>query len=155
MSVRKRFDKQLYEQHNPVTQIVLGHLLAEEASKNGGVPKERSWGEHPDRYGPDLVHAETGRCVEVEVKLIWVSPPSFPYPTLQIPVRKERLFQQYNMPSFELWTVSKDHSHALITPREVILAAPRKEVPNKYIYKGEYFWQVPVEQCTIIKLTRK
>ena len=137
MSIRKPFSKDLYEKHdNAAATRVSAHL--------GG-----DWQRHPDQYGVDLYSPSLGEFVEVEVKLVWVTQ-EFPWATLQIPCRKERLISQVGPDKLAFWILSKDMQRALVASAHTLLGSQKKEVRNKYIAQGEYFWQVPVRECSLV-----
>jgi hypothetical protein len=51
-----------------------------------------------------------------------------------------------------IWVLSKDLTYAFRVAAGDILASPLVEVPNRYVHKGEFFYQVPIIQCVLIKL---
>lgn len=141
MTVRKRFDRELYNANDDAKLLVMAHL--------GG-----DWAVGADRYGPDLHSAASDSWAEVEVKKHWVTPPSFPYQTLQIPGRKMRYITDANgkMRDIDFWILSADRSHALVVKGHQVLSSPLVIVPNKYIGYGEKFFQVPIELCKVVQI---
>lgn len=101
--------------------------------------------DNPDKYGPDLI-LESGEFVEVEIKHTWKD--SFIYDTLQIPVRKEKFARL----GTTFIVFNSDTSKAFIINSKDILNSVRKEVSNKYITKGEMFFQVPIDKLKLINL---
>jgi hypothetical protein len=43
-------------------------------------------------------------------------------------------------------------THAFLCPSSILLSSPVVEVPNKYVYKGEMFFQVPVNLISIVEI---
>ena len=41
--------------------------------------------------------------------------------------------------------LNDDQSSYLAIPQHILLNSPKKEVPNKYVYIGEMFYQVPIQ----------
>src|SRR5574343_269466 len=117
MSIRKPFDESLYEANDKSACSRVSEYL-------GG-----DWQRHPDQYGVDLYSPYLGEYVEVEVKLVWTAP-RFPWPTLQIPCRKERLIQAVGPDNLAFWILSGDMTKALVTSAHTLLKSKRKEVKN-------------------------
>jgi len=136
---RKRFDNQLFQKYDQLARDVttaylesLGYAVSE----------------HPDRYAQDLIAytRDNEFCVECEVKLVWeVS--EFPYPNVQLPERKKKFF---NAPTqFFIW--NKPLEHAMTFWSHDVATLQPVEVPNKYVYSGEYFYQIPMDMVTKVK----
>lgn len=103
-----------------------------------------------DTYGVDI-HVFSGfkpsYHIEVEIKQAWKSGPGFPFPTVNLPERKQK-FAELPKP-VEFWVLSKDLEWAIIVPDFAVTDDKLVEVPNKYIAAGEKFFQVPTDQCII------
>lgn len=88
---------------------------------------------------------------EVEVKPGWVSdwPPS--WDTIHIPYRKKRLIDMQDLPDrLTFYVLRKDLQKAWsIKASECINIV---QVPNKFIPSGEYFFNIPVKNATLIDL---
>jgi hypothetical protein len=142
MTVKKRFSKDLHQEND---------TLARAAGK-------RYWGsfgytveDNPDRYGADLI-VNTGWEVfysEVEIKRVW-SGPTFQYDTLQIPSRKKK-FTELDRPCVFV-VINKEQTHAFVCSSQALLDSPLVEVPNKYVYSGEMFYQVPISTLLYVAL---
>lgn len=137
---RKRFDRDLYQKYDQrARDITTAYLesLGYEVS------------EHPDRYAQDLIAFspdDTEFCVECEVKLVWDTS-EFPYPNVQLPERKKKFF---NVPTqFFIW--NKPMEHAMTFWSYDVATLNPVEVPNKYVYSGEYFYQIPMDMVTKVK----
>jgi hypothetical protein len=50
--------------------------------------------------------------------------------------------------------LNADQSAYLAIKDKVLLASPKKEVPNKYVFKGELFFQVPKDQVVFNDLLK-
>ena len=139
MTQRKRFDRELFQKYDQLARDVTTKYLQ-------SIGYEVT--EHPDRYAQDLIAYGTDKdfCVECEVKLVWeVS--EFPYPNVQLPERNKKFF---NVPTqFFLW--NKPLEHAMTFWSHDVATLEPVEVPNKYVYAGEYFYQVPMEMIKKVK----
>ena len=141
-SPRKRFDKNLYDS-NDSTARTAGKIYWRSFSYQAE--------DNPDRYGADLI-VNTGWEVfysEVEIKRVW-SGPLFKYDTLQIPERK-RKFTVLDMPCMFL-VLNNEQTHAFVCSSDLLSKSPVVEVPNKYVYKGEMFFQVPVSELLYVTM---
>jgi hypothetical protein len=136
---RKRFDRDLFQKYDQLARDVTTKYLQ-------SIGYEVT--EHPDRYAQDLIAYSTNKdfCVECEVKLVWeVS--EFPYPNVQLPERKKKFF---SVPTqFFIW--NKPLEHAMTFWSHDVATLEPVEVPNKYVYSGEYFYQVPMEMIQKVK----
>jgi hypothetical protein len=135
----KRFDKSLYNANDPAK------LLAIEYFNKIGKPTVVN----PDKYGIDLIVNNEFFC-EVEVKHSWKGV-DFKYDTLQIPFRKSKFGESTTLPTMFM-VMNTNRTHAFLVEGKDVLASPIKEVPNKYMYKGEYFYQIPIDKLTKIAL---
>ena len=132
----KKFDKELYEKNDS---------LAKEAAKKFFAAQGVTAVDNPDKYGVDLL-LDTGSFIEVEVKHTWKD--DFKFDTLQIPARKEKfaklgcLFMVFN----------SNITKAFIVHGDIVLASPKEEVYNKYMPKGEMFFQIPVDKLILCEL---
>jgi len=145
MSARKRFDRELFEKYDKA---------AREATSNHLRTQGYKVMEHPDRYAQDLLFYRSSDdwenpniCLkaECEVKIIW-SGTEFPYDSVQLPQRKEKFFD--GLTQFFIW--NKDLDTAVTFWDNDIKDLTPVEVPNKYIAKGEYFYQIPMERVEIV-----
>lgn len=144
--MNKQFDQKLHDDNN--TAAV--HTVISYMGKLGAYVQH-----NPDQYGVDLVLFRGYKpysYIEVEVKRVWLPEQEvFPYPTLQIPKRKEK-FLKLGKP-VEFWILRSDLKFALVAADKVVEMSPCVEVPNKYVPAGEYFYQVPVTECNLVELT--
>ena len=136
-AVRKRFDRSLYKKYDE---------LAKDATRlyhdTIGNPVQ----DHPDRYKQDLI-CDT-HLVECEVKLVWEGD-DFPYDTVQLPERKKKFFNTSTQ--FFIWNSTLTRAATFWS--DDIKDLEPVEVPNKYVYKGEYFYQIPLDMVTFVSLT--
>jgi len=144
MGVRKPFDKDLYEKYDEA---------AKEAAKDALRKKGYVVFDNPDKYAQDLIAEKDGKqfLVETEVKILrnWDGM-NFPYDTVQLPERKKKFFKKRTL--FFIW--NKELSHAVTFWSDDVKDIEPVEVPNKYRYKGELFFQIPIGKghpATIIK----
>jgi hypothetical protein len=135
MSVRKRFDSALYEEND---------RIAKEFVKNALKGTEYQVIENPKKRGVDLLLYKDSQHVanvECEIKRVWKTT-DFPYESVQIPERKTK-YTELEKPTIFVMLNNDQSAYAAI-PQQTLLNSPKKEVPNKYVYKGEMFYQVPV-----------
>ena len=140
MVVRKRFDRDLYKKYDNLARQATEQFLNE--TGYGVTP-------HPDRYAQDLIAVddEWQFCVECEVKLVWEGT-EFPYDTVQLPERKKKFFSTPT--KFFIWNSTLTKA-ATFWSNDIKDLEP-VEVPNKYVYKGEYFYQIPLDMVTFVTI---
>lgn len=132
---RKRFDRELY-------------LLNDQKAKKAVLKYlGKGWGENPKKTGVDLVNIINTAFVECEIKQRFIGK-EFPYETVQLPERKGK-WKDLNIRYFIL---NKQCTYAIIIYPKSLKDSRLKEVPNKYVFKGEYFYQIPVKECDLVKL---
>ena len=137
MSVRKRFDPALYAENDALARNFVKNLLKGTEFQVVDNPKVR---------GVDLLvykDSEHVCNIECEVKKVWIGK-DFKYDTIQIPSRKEK-YAILDKPTIFVMLNSDQSSHLAITSKQ-LLASPKKEVPNKFVYAGEMFYQVPKDK---------
>lgn len=143
---RKPFSKRLHEGHDSKAREVAKRYWKAE----GYVVLD-----NPNTKGVDLliVDAKTEEVigyVEVEVKNNW-NAKTFQYDTLQIPERKGKYLELYG-DKIRYMVFSKDLTQAFIADIVSFKRAALKEISNKYVRKGEYFYQVPIKDCDLVKM---
>ena len=142
MSERKRFDRELFEKYDKAAREVTTKVLK---AKGYDVV------EHPDRYAQDLIAYmpldDYEFHVECEVKRVWKDD-TFPYDSVQLPTRKEKFFD--GKTQFFIWNLPMTHA-ATFWCYDVANLTP-VEVPNKYMYKDEYFFQIPLDKVEFISV---
>jgi hypothetical protein len=140
--VRKRFDRELFNETDGT---------ARDSAKKYWKSLGHTVEDHPDRYAVDLIvdtGLETFYC-EVEIKKVWKGV-EFKYDTLQIPERKSK-FAKLDKPAYFM-IFNNERSHAFICSHTDLLDSPVVEVPNKYVYKGEMFFQVPIAKLQLVEI---
>lgn len=145
MSIRKRFDPKLYAEND---------IIAKEFAKGLLKGSEFQVVENPKKRGVDLfVYRDSQHIanLECEIKRVWKTK-EFPYESVQIPERKTK-YTQLEKPTIFVM-LNDDQSSYLAIPQQVLLNSPVKEVPNKYVYKGEMFYQVPLKNVHLNNLIK-
>ena len=107
--------------------------------------------DNPDQYGADLI-VNTGWeefYSEVEIKRVW-SGPTFKYDTLQIPSRKQKFIGLDKQCVFMVF--NNEQTHAFVCHGDTLKESPIVEVPNKYVYAGEMFYQVPITKLLFVSM---
>lgn len=140
--IRKRFDRDLFNETDGT---------ARDSAKKYWTALGHTVEDHPDRYAVDLIvntETTTFYC-EVEIKKVWKGP-EFKYDTLQIPERKSK-FAKLDKPAYFM-IFNNERSHAFICSHTDLLDSPVVEVPNKYVYKGEMFFQVPISKLQLVEI---
>jgi len=126
----KSFDRKLYSTNDNAKELAIEYF------KRIGM----SAIVNPNDYGVDLIVDNQFYC-EVEVKHNWKDV-FFPFPTLQIPERKKK-FAKLDKPVVFM-VMSSNRKKALVAKDNDVLNSPLKTVSNKYVKKGEKFFQVDV-----------
>lgn len=143
MSVRKKFDKELFAAFD---------LQAREKTKEYLVSLGYEVKDNPNKYAQDLIASKDGKqfFAECEVKLVWKDE-EFPYETIQLPERKKKFFTSRTL--FFIWNKKLDN--AIYFWSDHIKDLTPVEVPNKYVYKGEYFYQIPLDMTKRVSCCKK
>ena len=81
--------------------------------------------------------------VETEVKRVWKNK-DFEYDSVQFPERKAK-FAKLEVPTLFVMFNEKLSAYLVVKDKD-LLKSPCVEVPNRYCYKGEYFYQVPLKK---------
>jgi len=145
MSARKRFDPALYAENDEIARTFVKNIL-----KGSGFQAM----DNPKKRGVDLliykdsVHIAN---IECEIKRVWKTT-EFPYESIQIPERKEK-YTGLDKPTIFVM-LNGDQTQYLAIKDKTLLASPKKEVPNKYVYQGEFFFQVSKDQVTFNDLLK-
>jgi hypothetical protein len=125
--INKKFNKESHAVNDkPAKDLVIKFL------KSKGLDAM----ENPNDYGIDIMVSR----YEVERREIWID--SFPFKTVHIPARKAK-FLKYNI---IYAIVNKDFNKIMLCTSEVIRKYNKIEVPNKSVPRGEYFYDVPIEE---------
>jgi hypothetical protein len=134
---RKRFDPKLYEENDVIARNCVKNILK---------GSEYQVLDNPKKRGVDLlVYKDSVHIanIECEIKRVWKDK-DFIYNTVQIPSRKEK-YSKLDKPTIFVM-FNNDQTQYLSIKDTTLLASPKKEVPNKYVFKGELFFQVPKDQ---------
>lgn len=102
--------------------------------------------DNPLKHGVDLLVYENDTHafnVEPEVKTIWTG--RFPYPDLNLPIRKSK-FCHLEKPTLFI-VFSKDGSEYFAVWDYIVNCCEVQEVPNKYVRRGELFFKIPLVDC--------
>ena len=137
MSIRKRFDPKLYEENDKIAKDFVKNLLK---------GTEYQVIENSKKRGVDMLLYKDSQHIaniECERKIVWVNQ-EFPYENVQIPERKTKYAVLEEPTVFVM--LNKDQTAYLAIPQQNLLSSPIKEIPNKYNFKGEMFYQFPKEQ---------
>ena len=144
--VRKAFSNKLHEGHDS---------KARDAAKRYWKAQGYLAVDNPNNKGVDLLIIDPateevlGYC-EVEVKNNW-NARTFQYDTLQIPERKGKYLELYG-DKIRYMVFSKDLTQAFLLDNVSFRGAALKEISNKYVRKGEYFYQVPIKNCDLVRM---
>lgn len=136
--MRKRFDKELYEANDRLARENV-RKVAPNFDIRDNVKK---------RDVDLLVYDKDGNHVaniETEIKRVWKGP-DFKYESVQFPERKAKYAKLDKPTIFVMF--NEDQSKFLVVKDKDLLASPAVVVPNKYVYAGELFFQVPLDKVT-------
>ncbi len=139
---RKNFSPSLYSTNDTRARRAIQRLLERYGWKVTNA----------ETYGVDLLAHKQGMHVqhEVEIKNVWDGPWPKQWSTIQIPERKSRLFK--NKGKLVFWVVRQDTGEAWFIDSEDVKGSPLVEVPNRFVDKGERFYQIPIEKALLVKL---
>jgi|TARA_B100000282_G_C31736673_1_gene493840 hypothetical protein len=146
MSARKRFSKRLFEENDELARNAVEHLRHHfgvdcfKDSKNRYTIDREGW--------RDETHLMN---IEVEVKHNWKKGlEAFPYDTIHLPKRKEKYFGLSKPTYFVIF--SSDLQGAIVfSDRTAMEHGKLKEVPNKFVPKGELFYSIPIQRTAWLK----
>ena len=142
--VRKKFDKKLYRENDRIARILSKEFLRFKFDVEAV--------DNPDKYGPDLLVLENSdlqHYVECEVKHSWDSE-DFPFDSVQFPERKSKFIYLTKPTLFLMY--NSDKTQVIMTSSLEMRRSPLIEVSNKFVNKGEYFYQIPLKSVKIFKL---
>lgn len=108
---------------------------------------------NPNKYEVDLIAFDRfvpKWYVEVEMRLWQENTHHCPYPTIHVPLRKEKLFKN-DLPTY-MCVVNHYQKMAYWIDTEKILEAPVLEVKNRAVAKDEYFFDVPTDSWRLFEL---
>ncbi len=89
--------------------------------------------------------------VEVEIKQHWKDGHTpFPFEDINLPLRKEKYFGLREPTYFVIF--SADCKGGVIFSDRTASQAPKVEVPNRYVPKGELFFKIPVSRASHFKI---
>lgn len=135
--IRKPFDQAVHDACDPPARDAVIMVI------------EREWGlsakPNENIYKVDLVIDGVGYA-EVEMR-DW---DDCPFDTIHIPERKTKLFQ--NDMKTIYFVVSKSLSKCWYCDTNTILKSPLKEIKNKEVSQGEYFYDVPKYLFKTVKI---
>ena len=136
--IRKRFDKTLFEENDKKCRDKVREVL-----KNTDFTVQ----DNSKVRGVDLLlFNRTGQhigYIEVERKTVWKGQ-DFKYESVQFPERK-RKYTELDKPTIFVM-FNDDMTNFLVVKGTDLASSPCVEVPNKYMYKGEQFFQVPIDK---------
>lgn len=139
MGFRKRFDRDLYEKYDTLAKEGVEKLIDKRIYKVVENPKKRGVDLQIYRRKDDKLMFN----VETEVKRVWKER-QFQYDSVQFPERKAK-FAKLEVPTLFVMFNEKLSSYLVVKDKD-LLKSPCVEVPNRYCYKGEYFYQVPIKK---------
>jgi len=132
--VAKKFDQSIHDATDAVSKEAMISFFREL-----GLPVE----ENLDKYGVDLV---VPFC-EIEQRAIW-SGDTFPYETVHIPSRKSK----FMLLGVKYAVLNKELNRCLITDTATIKRYAQVEVRNNLVSQGEYFYDVPLKEFSLLNL---
>jgi hypothetical protein len=131
----KPFNRSLYNRYDGKARKWFAKVLPE------GYTAE----DNPRKTGVDvIVRNEDGDIVfyvELEVKCLWKR--SFPFRTLHLPERKKKYTSLKYPTLFVIF--NNDGTQYKCVWSKYVLKSPLVEVRNRYVYRGEMFFDIPVK----------
>lgn len=140
--ITAKFNQRIYDGSDSQAKNAFRKYL----SKRKAVIEEEPHG----KYGVDLfVTYKNGRKVfiEVEIRYIWLEG-KFPYDTIHVPARKKK-FCNLEYPTYFI-SFRKDLKAMIVIPSGNMKEKYLKEVPNRRVKEGEYFYDIPIKYTKLI-----
>ena len=137
---RKWFDKDLYKQYDSIAKLSSIRLFKR--------LKGLSLDENEKLRGVDMLIYKDKKhkyYLECEIKNQEWSPGKFPFPTVNLPERKEK-YCKLNKPTLFI-IFNKDQTAYICFWGKDVLKSKKEEVRNRYVYNGELFFKIPVKKC--------
>lgn len=135
--MRKAFDEKLFQENDALARKASAEFIK-------SLCKDVKVFHNSDKYAQDLIVMdleENPICyIECEIKRLWKGS-EFPFPTLQIPERKGKYIG--SEPGTLFLVFNADQTAVMLVHEELLAVSPKEEIPNKYVQKGEFFFQVP------------
>lgn len=161
MGVHKKFSQKLFDQNDELARATITKFLE---SRNLEVRP------NPNKFGVDLYvyhpapsnspdganvesvgqKADPFYAVECEIKRVWHGS-VLPWSTVQLPWRKKKYSDDEAVP-VEYWILNNELTHAIVIYEAELTDKRLTEVRNKYVDRGEYFYQIPLDVCSIVEL---
>lgn len=145
--MRKPFSKSLHDKNDKIAKSLAIEFI-------NSFYEDLLAVENPDKYGIDIIIYEGDSVygyAEAEVKHSWKGK-KFPFNTIQFPERKRKLVEKSEgLPVLHFMT-NTNQTMALIVDAFYVINSPLKEVPNKYVDRGEMFFQVPRIKAQFVDL---
>jgi len=139
----KNFSPRLYEDSDTRAKKAVSRVL-----------RKDGWDiDSKETMNADIVATKRGRTTyhEVEIKKVWTSIWPLTWDTIQIPARKERLFEKVDdLDDLFFWIIREDTGAAWAIKGSAVKASPKVEVKNRFIPNGEYFFQVPISEAILL-----
>lgn len=142
--MRKWFDKELHDTYDTMGRDIVKNFVSSFWSMKAV--------DNPKVRGVDLHLYDGDKLVayaEVEVRPSWKTL-EFPYEDLNVPERKRKLLEQ-GLPTY-FFSINKDGTALFHCEAKDVLSCEVKEVANKYVYKGEQFFKVPLDRLNYVVL---
>ena len=129
----KPFNQEVHDACDPVARQAVIEFMA----KNWN----RTAYPHPDKYKVDLIVENEFMVPVCYAEIEMRDWESCPFNTVHVPSRKKKLVDN-DLPTL-YFVVSKGLKKAMWCEGEAIVTSPLREVPNKAVKAGEYFYDVP------------
>jgi len=145
MSVRKKFDKQMYDMVDGPAKNALVKIL----ESQGHTIVDTS-----ETYYADVVSEKGGVTYynEAEVKLGWKGDWNPTWTEIRIPERKKRLKEKYKDDTgvLNFYIFSNGYEYAWRIKDTQLTEEGLKEAKGRYIKKGERFFHIPYKEAELI-----
>jgi hypothetical protein len=132
----KPFNQEVHDACDPVAREAVINFMASKWNRTA-YP-------HPDKYKVDLIVENEFMVPVCYAEIEMRDWESCPFPTVHVPSRKKKLVDN-DLPTL-YFVVSKGLKKALWCEGESIVESPLREVPNKAVKAGEYFYDVPINK---------
>ena len=152
MTVKKKFDKALYDVADKKAKEVMLNWLEKNTNSTDITMKENTYFDITCSISPDLPR----HFYEVEIKYSWKGAWPSSWKDIRIPYRKKRLLDKWKKDHYnDLLTFvvfREDCQQAWFFDGDTVLNSEVKEVSNRNIQKGEMFFHLETKDGYIVDI---
>jgi len=152
MTVKKKFDKALYDVADKKAKEVMLNWLEKNTNSTDITMKENTYFDITCSISPDLPR----HFYEVEIKYSWKGTWPSSWKDIRIPYRKKRLLDKWKSECYNdiltFVVFNHDCTKAWHVDGNTLLDCEVKEVSNRNIRKGEKFFHIPIADAYLVDM---